>query len=256
MFSIGLILISLLSFVDDLSSLNPVIRLLGQTLATILLFVEIGTGIPWYILICTIVFVVGVLNAYNFMDGVNGMLVSYTLVFFLSSLFVNLAVVEFINYQILLVCIVGVLIFSFYNFRHKALCFAGDVGSVGSAFIVVYVVGILILESSSISWMLFLTVYGIDSAFTMFTRLKTGKNIFEAHRNHLYQHLTNEAGISPLKVSSAYALIQLLINVVVIINFKYELLPEYVLFPLIIVPFILVYFQMQRPFQTTSSGSK
>jgi len=74
----------------------------------------------------------------------------------------------------------------------------------------------LMLKTQSVIWILFLTVYGVDSVCTILHRLYLRQNIFKAHRMHFYQVLTNERRVSHLIVSTGYAVAQLLICLVII----------------------------------------
>src|SRR5690606_637064 len=107
-------------------------------------------------------------------------------------------------------------VFAFFNFRTKAKCFAGDVGSVSIAFILLFALGALILKTGNFIYILFLTIYGIDSVWTIVRRLLRRENIFEAHRSHLYQYLGNEAGVNKLLISSLYTVLQLIIGLAII----------------------------------------
>src|SRR5690606_16029439 len=108
------------------------------------------------------------------------------------------------------------LVFTFFNFRTKAKCFAGDVGSVAIAYILLFTFGALIIKTGNLIYFLFLTVYGIDAVWTIIRRLYLKENIFEAHRSHLYQFLGNEAGVNKLLISFLYGAIQFLIGLGVI----------------------------------------
>src|SRR5690606_28396825 len=112
--------------------------------------------------------------------------------------------------------LIGIVVFSFFNFREKAKCFAGDVGSVSIAFIILFALGKLILQTGNLIYMLFLTVYGIDAVWTILRRLYLKENIFEAHRSHLYQFLGNEAGFNKLFISFLYGLVQFVIGIGII----------------------------------------
>jgi UDP-N-acetylmuramyl pentapeptide phosphotransferase/UDP-N-acetylglucosamine-1-phosphate transferase len=145
----------------------------------------------------------------------------YSLVILAALQYVNCRIIaftppDFINY-VLIACIV----FLFFNFRRRAKCFAGDVGSLGIAFWIVTLLLQLMLKSHSIVWILFLSVYGVDTVCTILHRLYLKQNIFEAHRLHFYQILSNEKGVSHLKVSSLYAIVQLLICGIIIYSYNY-----------------------------------
>jgi UDP-N-acetylmuramyl pentapeptide phosphotransferase/UDP-N-acetylglucosamine-1-phosphate transferase len=171
---------------------------------------------PWYYLMITFVVVVGVINAYNFMDGINGITACYSLAVGGLLMLVNQQIV-FIEQEFLAFTLLGVLVFTFFNFRKRAKCFAGDVGSVAIAYILLFALGALILKTGNLIYILFLSVYGIDAVWTIIRRLLLKENIFEAHRSHLYQYLGNEAGVNKLLVSFLYGIIQLVIGGFVII---------------------------------------
>src|SRR5690606_6649987 len=112
--------------------------------------------------------------------------------------------------------LIAVLVFTIFNFRTKAKTFAGDVGSVTIAYVLLFALGALIIQTGNFIYILFLTVYGIDAVWTIIRRLTLKENIFEAHRSHLYQYLGNEAGINKLLISFLYGLLQFLIGISVI----------------------------------------
>jgi UDP-N-acetylmuramyl pentapeptide phosphotransferase/UDP-N-acetylglucosamine-1-phosphate transferase len=221
-FLIGLTLICGISFWDDMSSLPNRIRIIVHFLAISLVFYGLGlfSLLPWWLIPIAYIFFVGVLNAYNFMDGINGITGLYSLSILIALQYVNYKIIpftapDFINYA-MLACIV----FLFFNFRKRAKCFAGDVGSLGISFWIVTLLLQLMLVSNSFIWILFLAVYGVDTICTILHRIYLKQNIFEAHRLHFYQILSNEKGISHLKVSSLYALIQLIICSIVIYSYN------------------------------------
>jgi len=77
---------------------------------------------------------VGIINAYNFMDGINGITGGYSLSVLLPLIYLN-TTDNFISQDYLYVVGMSLLVFCFFNFRKKAKCFAGDVGSISIAFI-------------------------------------------------------------------------------------------------------------------------
>ena len=126
--------------------------------------------------------------------------------------------------------ILGVLVFSFFNFRPrgKAKCFAGDVGSVGIAFIMLFAIGKLILATNDITWLTFLIVYGIDGCCTILHRIMLHENLGEAHRKHAYQLMANELGMSHVVVSCIYMALQLAISLVMVYLIPNTLLAHWV----------------------------
>ncbi|MCT1523539.1 MraY family glycosyltransferase [Sphingobacterium hotanense] len=215
-FFIGLTLMSSVSFMDDIFSLPNKIRLLVHFISVLLMAYELDIfSFPWYYLVISFVVIVGVINAYNFMDGINGMTSCYSLVISGLLLIVN-DNLGFINQDLLIFSSLGVLVFAFFNFRTRAKSFAGDVGSVSIAFILLYCLGSLIIKTGNFIYILFLAIYGIDTVWTIIRRLSLRENIFEAHRTHLYQFLGNEAKINKLYISSIYGTLQLLVGLMTI----------------------------------------
>lgn len=149
------------------------------------------------------------------MDGINGITACYSLAVGALLMLVNTDL-QFIDQDLLAYTLLGVLVFTFFNFRTKAKCFAGDVGAVAIAFVLLFALGALIIQTGNLIYILFLSVYGIDAVWTIVRRLLRKENIFEAHRSHLYQFLGNEAKVNKLVISLCYGLIQLLIGLLVI----------------------------------------
>lgn len=215
-FFLGLTLMTIISFADDVMTLSNRIRLLVHFTSVLLMAYELQLfAMPWYFLLIAFVVVVGVINAYNFMDGINGITACYSLAVGGLLLLVNCDI-HFVEQDLLIYTLLGVLVFTVFNFRTKAKCFAGDVGSVAIAFILLFALAALIIKTQNLVYILFLSVYGIDAVLTILQRLAKGENIFEAHRSHLYQYLGNEAGINKLGISLVYGLLQLTIGYVII----------------------------------------
>ena len=222
-FIIGLVLICGISFWDDVRSLPDSVRLVVQFVATGLMFWGLmGQGawfveLAWYWkvvigLVALIVFV-GATDVINFMDGINGITAGYSLAVLLPLLLANRAD-GFIDQSFLVVAIIGVLVFGLFNFRPKgkAKCFAGDVGSIGIAFILLFAIGRLIMKSGDVTWMVYLLVYGVDGCCTILHRIMLHENLGEAHRKHAYQLMANELGMSHVVVSLIYMGLQLVIS--------------------------------------------
>lgn len=216
-FFLGLTLMTVVSFLDDIYTLSNKIRLLIHFTSVLLMTYQLELfSMPWYYLLTTFIVVVGVINAYNFMDGINGITACYSLAVGGLLMIVNNNL-HFISQDLLIYTLLGVIVFTFFNFRAKAKCFAGDVGSVAIAFILLFALGALIIQTGNLLYILFLSVYGIDAVWTIIRRLYNRENIFEAHRSHLYQFLANEAKINKLTVSFTYGFIQFVIGYFVIL---------------------------------------
>lgn len=215
-FFLGLTMMTIVSFLDDVFTLSNKIRLLVHFASVLLMAYQLNVfAMPWYFLIITFIIVVGVINAYNFMDGINGITACYSLAVGGLLMLVNKQL-DFIPQELLVFTLLGVLVFTFFNFRTKAKCFAGDVGSVAIAYILLFALGALILKTGNLIYILFLSIYGIDAVWTIIRRLTLKENIFEAHRSHLYQYMGNEAGINKLLISFLYGITQFGIGLAVI----------------------------------------
>ncbi|WP_410222097.1 UDP-GlcNAc--UDP-phosphate GlcNAc-1-phosphate transferase [Pedobacter sp.] len=216
-FLAGLFLLTIISFLDDVINVNFRTRLIFHAVAAVLLLCQFKLlDLPIAYLCFIGVFIIATINAYNFMDGINGMTGGYSLLAILSFYYINSNIVQFTSAQLLVVTGLSLIVFNFFNFRGKAKCFAGDVGSVGIAFIILFFMGQLILKTGDVSYLFLLLIYGIDTLFTVFFRKIKGENIFEAHHSHLYQYLVRYLTLPHLYVSSIYVVSQLIINIVLL----------------------------------------
>lgn len=206
---LGLTVLATVSFIDDIRSVNPIVRLVCQFIAILLMFYHSGLiqTAPHVILLLSVA-CVGMMNICNFMDGINGMTGGYSLVVMLALLYVNLNVVHFTETSFLVYVIMAILVFNIFNFRSHARCFAGDVGSLSIGFILVYLVLRLALKGQSMSWMIFLVVYGVDGGMTILHRILLRENVMKPHKKHAYQIMANELKMPHLQVSLIYMAIQ------------------------------------------------
>ena len=233
-FLIGLLMVAGVSFWDDVQSLPDSVRLVAQFAAMALMFWSIfGVQDSWFtfqewyrkvaIVIAALIVCVGATNIINFMDGINGITAGYALAVLLPLLIVDslklrvdsqLEVGEFIEPSYLIVAIIGVLVFCIFNFRPKgkAKCFAGDVGSIGIAFIMLFALGKLIVKTGDVTYLIFLLIYGVDGCLTIIHRIMLHENLGEAHRKHAFQVMANELKIGHVKVTLLYMAMQLAVS--------------------------------------------
>lgn len=212
-FVLALTLITFISFVDDIHSTSQKIRLAFHFSAMILIFYQWGLfSLPWWTILIALIVCIGIINAYNFMDGINGITGGYSLVVLASLAYINERIVLFVEPNLIYITICAVIVFNFFNFRKKAKCFAGDVGSVSIAFIILFLLGKLILQTGNYTYILFLSVYGVDSVLTIIHRIMLHENIGEAHRKHVYQLMVNELQMPHIWVSFIYMILQLIIS--------------------------------------------
>lgn len=212
-FIIGLTLIGLVSFIDDIHSLPDSVRLVAQFAAMFLMFYQFNilNLQDWWMVLIALIVCVGIINAYNFMDGINGITGGYSLAVLLPLIYINLSY-GFISQDYLYVVGLSLLVFCFFNFRKKAKCFAGDVGSISIAFILLFALGKLILQTGDLSYLTFLAVYGADAVLTICHRIQLHENLGEAHRKHAYQLMANELKKPHVLVSTIYMVLQLAIS--------------------------------------------
>ena len=212
-FLCGLLLVAGVSFWDDVRSLPDSVRLVVQFTAMALMFWSMGImhWNMWWIVLIALIVCVGATNVINFMDGINGITAGYAL-----AVLVPLTVVNdgFIDTSFLAVAIIGVLVFCLFNFRPKgkAKCFAGDVGSISIAFIMLFAIGRLVVQTQDVTYLIFLLVYGVDGCLTICHRIMLHENLGEAHRKHAYQLMANELKIGHVKVSLLYMGMQLAVS--------------------------------------------
>ena len=216
------------SFVDDIRSLPDSVRLVAQFMAMALMIVELYLGargiglfgdtnvlVLSVLMLASLVVCVGATNVYNFMDGINGITAGYSGVVLLSVLMADAQLGVSIDRSLCCVMLLAVAVFAIFNFRPrgKAKCFAGDVGSVGIALILLFMIGQVIVQTGDITWLIFLLVYGVDGCLTIVHRIMLHENLGEAHRKHAYQLMANELGLSHVAVSLVYMGLQLAVSV-------------------------------------------
>lgn len=235
-FLLGLTLVAGVSFIDDIHSLPDSVRLVVQFTAAALAFYQLGmlSG-EWFetngvlvggllILLALIVYV-GATNVINFMDGINGITAGYALAVLVPLLAINCGFKfqdsgfneiqgVYFDQSLAVVTILSVLVFCIFNFRPKgkAKCFAGDVGSIGIAFIMLFLIGKVIIATGDLTYLVFLLVYGVDGTLTICHRIMLHENLGEAHRKHAYQLMCNELKIGHVKVSLIYMALQMAVS--------------------------------------------
>lgn len=228
-FLCGLVMICGISFWDDVHSLPDGVRMGVQIISILLMFWSMGLYMAtdnWLltalIVAIALFFCVGATNIINFMDGINGITAGYAFAMLLPLLLLNAKLDQvgangaagFIEQSYLIVAILAVLVFAFFNFRPKgkAKCFAGDVGSIGIAFIILFALGRLMLQTKDVTYIVFFLVYGIDGSLTIFHRILLHEKLGQAHRKHAYQLMANELKMSHVAVSLLYMAMQLAVS--------------------------------------------
>ena len=223
-FLVGLLLVAGVSFWDDVKSLPDSVRLVVQFVSMGLMFWSMGIlhWNMWWVVLIALIVCVGATNVINFMDGINGITAGYSLAVLVPLMLVNgdsshslrMTTNGFMEPSFLVVAILGVLVFCLFNFRPKgkAKCFAGDVGSIGIAFIMLFAIGKLVVMTGDVTYLIFLLVYGVDGCLTICHRILLHENLGEAHRMHAYQLMANVLKIGHVKVSLLYMVMQLVVS--------------------------------------------
>lgn len=247
-FFIGIMLISGVSFVDDLHSLSQKVRLFFHLLAMMGAFFLTGVyGIyPWWTIVIGCVVFIGIVNAYNFMDGINGITGLYSIAVLASLQYVNLQVGRFTEPDFIWFPMIASVVFLFFNFRKRARCFAGDVGSIAIAFWIVTLLLLLIVRTDNLIWLGFLMIYGVDTVMTILHRLYLKQNIMEAHRLHLFQIMANEKGMPHLLVSLIYFTVQLVCSTLIILLYPVMGWSIFVILLLILIGLYMMKFPMMN----------
>ena len=242
-FAVAVVLVATVSFIDDIRPLSQLPRLLAHVVAIGLVMYDLEIIIiGWWWLPVVAILLIGWTNAFNFMDGINGITVLYALVSLVTFRFLPEMVT---SVPMLDVMSIACLVFAYFNLRKRAKTFAGDVGSVAMALFLGYYMVQLISTTQQIGYLLFFAVYGIDALLTIFNRLRKKENILEAHRSHLYQYLANEKRFPHVGVALGYATVQLAVNCLTVYLIEQQILTTAVGL-LILVAMIGVYLVVRR----------
>lgn len=243
----GLLLISTVSFVDDLRNLNPALRLVAQLLSiAAMLYAANVYGLwPLWLIVLLCIFIAGVINVFNFMDGINGITGIYSLVALFSLLYINYAIGGLVNNVFFIYPATACAIFLYFNLRAKTRCFAGDVGSISIAFWLCFLLVLFIFKFQTYKYIFLIAVYAVDAGLTMAKRILLKENILQPHRKHLYQLLVNNGKFKHINVALAYGAIQLFLNILVV-NTSWPF-SAYIL--VTVLPLVLLYILLQHRFK-------
>lgn len=225
-FVLAVTLIAGVSFVDDITDLPDSLRLVVQFVAMALMFYQLGLfgnfgnggmvdGIvmPLLIVLLALIVCVGASNIINFMDGINGITGAYAMASLIPLYIVNQQI-GFVNNSLIAAVAIADVVFCFFNFRPKgkAKCFAGDVGSIGVAYILLFLIGSAVMKTQDITYLIFLLVYGVDGVLTICHRIMLHENLGVAHRKHAFQIMANELKIGHVTVTLIYMAMQLVVS--------------------------------------------
>ncbi len=229
LFALGFLVISVVSFLDDIFFLKHSFRLMVQFICLALMVSELpfqSSGIEAIALaIAAIIFGIGVINAYNFMDGLNGMLVLHCVLVLGSMLYINATYTDaagapkpFVDSNFILSIMIPMVVFAFFNIRRTALAFIGDVGAIGISFIILFLMYRLLLTTGNYTYLLLFSVFGADAGLTVCYKLILRENIFVPHRDFIFKRLVHVAKLSHLRTSFYFFIAQAVINVFIIVS--------------------------------------
>lgn len=214
-------IIFILGLIDDLYGLSPKVKLLFQFVAAIvaytfgvqmlsfhLPFIDNAINLGLLSLPITVIWIVGISNAVNFIDGVDGLAGGVSVISALT-----LGVVAYYNHQPVGALVVSVLAgailgFLVYNF-HPAKIFMGDAGALFTGFVLASVAVTGVLKTVTVTILLpilILSVPLLDISYSTFRRLLQGKSPFIADGDHIHHKLL-KAGISQNRTVVIFCLI-------------------------------------------------
>lgn len=213
---VAIFLVALISFIDDLKTLGTLSRFGTQIIAVVLVFYQLNLfDNSLFLIIPLLIFCLGIVNIYNFMDGINGITGFYSLTVLSTVLFLNHST-NIIDYKILVFGILGLVVFGFFNFRKKAIFFAGDIGSISIGVFVTFLLLLFSFKLNSPLPFMFIAVYLVDGGVTILSRLLKKENIFKPHKSHLYQNFVHLSKTNHLTVAGGYAIVQIIVNILVL----------------------------------------
>ena len=208
------LLLAIVSIIDDVVEIKPIIRLLAQAISLIIaLYFMNGfshidiAGFTLNSKLLSILFFIGALwfiNVFNFLDGINGY-ASF------EAIFVALAMFILVNNNIFLVLIASVLGFLFLNWPN-AKVFMGDIGSTQLGYILV-ILGLYFHNEGAFdifSWVILTSLFWVDATMTLYRRFRNREILSKAHKKHAYQRIV-QAGFSHKKT----VIISLFINIII-----------------------------------------
>lgn len=245
----GVTLAAVVSFWDDVQSLPDSLRLVVQFVAMSLVFQEVGVlqwSLWWFIPIALIV-AVGCSNIFNFMDGINGITGGYALAILIPLFLLNQKY-GFVDESLLMVVGLSLLVFCFFNFRTKAKCFAGDVGSIGMSFILAFCLGRLMMVTGDVTWIVLYLLYGVDGCLTIVHRIMLHENLGQAHRKHVFQLMANELKMKHIIVSLIYMTLQLVISLIAIYVVPNNIVAHWIYLVLMALLFALAYIVFMKKY--------
>ncbi|WP_144735288.1 MraY family glycosyltransferase [Acinetobacter oleivorans] len=243
--------VAVLGFLDDHGHINSMLRLAIHFLIAIGAVSFLGgfsdvtlfngsLHLGWFANIIAILFLVWLLNLYNFMDGINGIASVEAITTLLSLAFIYLLLDTQLSSELLFIFAASVFGFVLWNFP-KARIFMGDAGS-GFLGLILGILALISLKTDPAlfcAWLICLGVFIVDATFTLIRRVINGHKMYDAHRSHAYQYASRKYN-SHTTVTIGVLLINLfwLLPIAYLASQK-VLMPELLLF-IAYIPLILI----------------
>ena len=225
---------SLLGWTDDRLDLSAGLRFFAQAVfAGLLIYMfgyvdeivlsqEIVVHLGLFGIAASLIGIVWLANLYNFMDGMDGLTASQTII---AAITLSVWFYQLGHDGLFYLCVI--LASSTYGFLlwnwHPAKIFMGDVGSIGigAFFALLIIVGVTQYEIPVLSFVILLSAYIYDASYTLFARLLRREKIWEAHRSHHYQRLAS-LGFAHQKIVLCMITIMLISSLIASITVQYH----------------------------------
>ena len=210
---VGAAVLWIVSFIDDCHSLSVILRLIVQGAVTAVAMWWLAPG-NWCFFAYAFIMGMVVVNAFNFMDGINGMLTMYSVVVLMSLLVVFLFLSTFTGslYILPAALLVAVLVLGVFNVVRMDEVLSGDVGSIVMGFSVAWLMAVAMTVTGDYTVPVLVAVYIVDVLMTICRRIIARENIFSSHQTHLYQRLSSAGVVRHHRVALGYCGTQLVIN--------------------------------------------
>ncbi len=226
-----LLSVACLGYLDDRFDIRARYELGAQICASVVVvaawFLALPVHQPYLLLLapCAVLFLVGVTNAINMSDGLDGLAAGSTLL-----MYAVLALLAFqigtIELAVLAVSLVGGLVgFLAFN-THPAKIFMGDAGSqflgFGAAAVAVALVAQPQFAASPAMFVLLFGVPILDTAMVIVLRWRAGTSIFAADKNHIHHQLLAKGFSQPQVVAVMYALKAVAVSLAYFLRYEYS----------------------------------
>lgn len=229
------IILAIVSFIDDVFTLPPFVRLIAQFLSALLALIFIkditpvsisglNIGNQFFLYPVVLIGIVWFINLFNFLDGIDG----YAS---LEAITVSSALLLFTKDPLNVIIIAAVAGFLIWNWP-KAKIFMGDIGSTQLGFILA-ITGIWYHNENQLSvmhWLMLTSLFWFDASLTLFRRWRSREKLSVAHRKHVYQRAV-QSGLSHRETILYSLLINASIVILVMLSRKFPnlLIPVFVL---------------------------